>query len=110
MSTTEPNYEIITLSNGLRCVFRRGRGVAYCGVAVNAGSRDEDRDNHGLAHFVEHTLVKGTSRRRSWQIASRMERVGGELNAYTTKEETMVYTVAPHGYLPRARSPRRRGL
>lgn len=102
MSTTEPNYEIITLSNGLRCVFRRGRGVAYCGVAVNAGSRDEDRDNHGLAHFVEHTLFKGTSRRRSWQIASRMERVGGELNAYTTKEETMVYTVAPHGYLPRA--------
>lgn len=94
---------IITLSNGLRAVIRRTSGyVSYIGVAVGAGSRDEDHDRHGLAHFVEHTIFKGTSRRRSWHISNRMESIGGELNAYTSKEETMVYTNAPSGYAERA--------
>ncbi len=94
---------IITLSNGLRAVIRQTSGyVSYIGVAIGAGSRDEEPDRHGLAHFVEHTIFKGTSRRRSWHISNRMESIGGELNAYTSKEETMVYTNAPAGYAARA--------
>ena len=69
---------------------------------VNAGSRDESADREGLAHFVEHTIFKGTRHRRSCHIASRMETIGGELNAYTTKEETMIYTNAPAGYAARS--------
>ncbi len=92
-----------TLLNGLRVVHRYHPGaVECCGVAVNAGSRDEDSDRLGIAHFVEHTIFKGTSRRRSHHIINRMETVGGELNAYTTKEETMVYTLSPAGNLVRA--------
>lgn len=94
---------IITLSNGLRAVIRRTEGyVSYIGVGVGAGSRDESPDKYGLAHFVEHTIFKGTSRRRSWHISNRMESIGGELNAYTSKEETMVYTNSPAGYAERA--------
>ena len=59
--------------------------VSYIGAVINAGSRDEAGDRHGLAHFVEHTIFKGTLSRRSWQISARMEVVGGELNAYTSK-------------------------
>lgn len=76
--------------------------VAWCGLAVNAGSRDERDGQHGLAHFVEHTIFKGTEHRRAWHILNRMERVGGELNAYTTKEGTMLYSVFPHQHLGRA--------
>lgn len=97
------DYELTTLDNGLRVVSCRREGlVSYIGVVVNAGSRDEDPAHDGLAHFVEHTLFKGTDKRRSWQISSRMETIGGELNAYTSKEETMVYTNAPAGYEERA--------
>lgn len=96
-------YNIFTLPNGLRCVHYRSMGkVLYCGIAINAGSRDEECNSYGLAHFVEHTIFKGTSHRSSWHISNRMERVGGELNAYTTKEETVIYTVAPQGNLQRA--------
>ena len=96
------NCTIHQLSNGLRVVYsRRGGNVAYCGLAVNAGSRDE-QSLFGLAHFVEHTIFKGTRRRRAWHILNRMERVGGELNAYTTKEETLVYSVFPTGNMERA--------
>lgn len=93
-----------TAPNGLRMVHSHCRGakVDYTGVMVNVGSRDEDAGSYGLAHFVEHTIFKGTSKRSSWQIANRMESVGGELNAYTTKEETMVYTNAPSGHEERA--------
>lgn len=94
---------LFTLDNGLRCVHRRAPGgVAYCGIVVNAGSRDEDADHQGLAHFVEHTIFKGTRHRSSWHISNRMESVGGELNAYTSKEETVVYTAAPAGEPARA--------
>lgn len=97
------SYSLFTLSNGLRLACRRTSGlVSYIGAVVNAGSRDEDDSCYGLAHFVEHTIFKGTEKRRSWQISSRMEVVGGELNAYTSKEETMVYTNAPRGYEERA--------
>lgn len=101
--TVDRKYHIHTLSNGLRVVAARSLGnVSYIGILVNAGSRDEDPTHYGLAHFVEHTVFKGTRRRRSSQIASRMETVGGELNAYTTKEETMIYTNAPAGYAERS--------
>ncbi len=96
-------YTYHTLSNGLRIVHRSAKSnVEYCGVAVNVGSRDEQQGQFGLSHFVEHTIFKGTTHRRSWHIINRMETVGGELNAYTTKEETMLYSVFPSGNLNRA--------
>ena len=92
-----------TLSNGMRVVHVLTTShVAWCGLAVNAGSRDEKDGHYGLAHFVEHTIFKGTQHRRAWHILNRMERVGGELNAYTTKEGTMLYSVFPQQHLPRA--------
>jgi predicted Zn-dependent peptidase len=66
--------------------------VAYCGYAIDAGTRDEAEHQQGMAHFVEHMLFKGTQKRRAWHILNRMENVGGDLNAYTNKEETVVYT------------------
>ena len=92
-----------TLPNGLRMVHVTTMSqVAWCGLAVNAGSRDELEGQYGLAHFVEHTIFKGTTHRRSWHILNRMESVGGELNAYTTKEGTMLYSVFPAQHLKRA--------
>ena len=92
-----------TLANGLRLVHVATTArAAWCGLAINAGSRDEREGQYGLAHFVEHTIFKGTKHRRAWHILNRMERVGGELNAYTTKEGTMLYSVFPHQHLGRA--------
>ena len=96
-------YTTHTLPNGLRMVHvHTGSPVAWCGLAVNAGSRDDGEGRYGLAHFVEHTIFKGTTHRRSWHIINRMESIGGELNAYTTKEHTMVYSVFPAQHLARA--------
>ncbi len=99
-----PIYRIAVLSNGMKVALRHSADsmVSYIGVAVNAGSRDEGTHLHGLAHFVEHTIFKGTSSRRSWHISNRMESIGGELNAYTSKEETVIYTNAPAGNAERA--------
>ncbi|MBD5371079.1 MAG: insulinase family protein [Bacteroides sp.] len=103
MGTLGKPYEIFTLSNGMRAVVRQTDSpVSYIGVVINAGSRDEPADRQGLAHFVEHTIFKGTSSRKSWHISNRMECIGGELNAYTSKEETMLYTNAPAGHAERA--------
>ncbi|MDR2764759.1 MAG: insulinase family protein [Tannerella sp.] len=83
-----------TLPNGLRMIHLPvSSPVAYCGLAVNAGARDEGSDEFGLAHFVEHMLFKGTQKRKAWHILNRMEYVGGELNACTSKEETFVYSI-----------------
>lgn len=101
MNNNKIYYE--TLPNGLAMVHVATMSqVAWCGLAVNAGSRDEDEGQYGLAHFVEHTIFKGTLHRRSWHILNRMESVGGELNAYTTKEGTMLYSVFPEQHLKRA--------
>jgi predicted Zn-dependent peptidase len=82
-----------TLPNGLRIIHTpSSTSVVYCGYAINAGTRDELPSEHGLAHFVEHMLFKGTTRRRTWHVLNRMENVGGELNAYTNKEETVIYS------------------
>jgi len=81
-----------TLNNGIRLIHYRIAGaVAYCGLISNTGSRDEDLSEHGIVHFIEHMLFKGTRKRKAYHILSRMEDVGGELNAYTTKEETVVH-------------------
>lgn len=92
-----------TLPNGLRIIHLPvDSHVAYCGFAVNAGARDEKSNEHGLAHFVEHTLFKGTRKRKAWHILNRMENVGGELNAYTSKESTFIYSVFMEKEMERA--------
>jgi predicted Zn-dependent peptidase len=92
-----------TLTNGIRLLHVAERiPIVYCGVAINAGTRDELPDESGIAHFVEHMLFKGTTHRKSWHIINRLESVGGQLDAYTTKEETFVYATVPTRYTNRA--------
>lgn len=95
-----PQPTIIPLPGGLRLVHRHDRGsnVDYCGVIAGVGARDDAPDSPGMAHFVEHTIFKGTEKRSAWHILNRMERIGGELNAYTTKEETVVYCASPSSH------------
>lgn len=86
-------YNTHTLSNGLRIIHEPSFSkVAYCGFAIDAGTRDEAENEQGMAHFVEHLIFKGTQKRKAWHILNRMENVGGDLNAYTNKEETVVYS------------------
>lgn len=87
------SYNTFTLPNGLRIIHARNlSNVAYCGFAVDAGTRDEREQEQGMAHFVEHLIFKGTRKRHAWHILNRMENVGGDLNAYTNKEETVIYS------------------
>lgn len=82
-----------TLANGIRIIHKRVKSeVAHFGWMINVGSRDEQEHEFGMAHFIEHILFKGTKKRKMHHILSRMEDVGGELNAYTTKEETYIYS------------------
>ena len=97
------NYQSYTLPNGLRIVHKPiVSDVSYCGFIVDAGTRDELPDEYGMAHFVEHMLFKGTTKRRSHHIINRMETVGGELNAYTNKEETVIYSIFLEQHFGRA--------
>ncbi|MDR1273743.1 MAG: insulinase family protein [Odoribacteraceae bacterium] len=93
-------YQTCILSNGLRIIHHHTRAkVAYCGLLINAGSRDELEGELGVAHFIEHVIFKGTARRKAYHILSRLEDVGGELNAYTTKEDTCIHaTFLPKDY------------
>lgn len=92
-----------TLPNGLRIVCRPSlSNIAYCGFAVDAGTRDEAENEQGMAHFVEHLIFKGTRKRKAWHILNRMEAVGGDLNAYTNKEEMVVYSAFLSEDMPRA--------
>ncbi len=94
---------IFELSNGLQCAFQQNRStVAHIAVAIKAGSRDELAHQQGLAHFIEHNLFKGTSKRKAYHILSRLDDVGGELNAYTTKEETIIHASFLKGDVRRA--------
>ncbi len=97
-------FEQRTLSNGIRVVhsFNSSSKAAHCGFVINAGSRDELLHEHGLAHFIEHSLFKGTKKRKAFHILSRMEIVGGELNAYTTKEDTCIYASFSNEYYARS--------
>ena len=96
--------ETFRLTNGLRVVFRQDLSIhtIHCGFLINAGSRDEDHSEHGLAHLIEHCLFKGTTNRKPFHILSRLDSVGGEINAYTTKEETCVYASAMKEHFERA--------
>ncbi len=81
-----------TLPNGLRIVFQPTNSlVGHCALLINTGSRDENKDEHGMAHFIEHNLFKGTKHRKTYHILSRLDDVGGDLNAYTSKEETVIH-------------------
>lgn len=100
---TDLNITCGTLSSGLRFVhIHRDTVAEIFGTATRVGSRDELPGQYGLAHFVEHTIFKGTPTRRASSIINCMETVGGELNAYTTKEETYVYSIFPQGNVRRA--------
>ena len=82
-------YNIHTLPNGLRVIHLPATSpVVYCGIGVRAGSRHERAGEEGLAHFCEHVTFKGTARRNALQIINCLEKVGGELNAFTNKEDT----------------------
>jgi predicted Zn-dependent peptidase len=85
-------YDTHNLENGIRLIHLKTNNiVAHLGLLAGTGSRDEEEQEHGLAHLVEHLMFKGTKKRKAYHIISRLEDVGGELNAYTTKEDTCVY-------------------
>ena len=89
--------------NGMRLIhFVSPTNVAYCGVSIAAGTRNEEKGEEGMAHFCEHMMFKGTEKRRAWHIINRMEAVGGDLNAYTNKEETVVYAAFMKEHFDRA--------
>lgn len=86
-------YPIILLDNGLKLIHKEvDSPVSHFGILINAGTRDEDENRSGLAHLVEHTIFKGTKKRKGYQVLRRMEDVGGDLNASTSKEETYFHT------------------
>ena len=86
------DFEIFTLSNGLQVVHQQRKGwAAHAGFLINAGTRDEPQEREGLAHYLEHCLFKGTQKRKSFHILNRLDAVGGEINAFTTKEDTFIH-------------------
>ncbi|QGY43656.1 insulinase family protein [Maribellus comscasis] len=89
----DTDFLTYTLKNGIRVIHQFADSpVAHLGILINTGSRDETEMEHGLAHFIEHSVFKGTKKRKAFHVLSRIEDVGGELNAYTTKEETTLYS------------------
>ncbi len=96
-------YQQHTFENGIRVIHKQTDSyVSHCGIIINAGSRDENDNEQGMAHFIEHVIFKGTKKRKSYQILSYMENVGGEINAFTTKEDTCVYASFLTEFLERA--------
>ena len=93
----------LTLQNGLRVIFEpRQTDVVYCGYVVKAGTRNEESADSGMAHFIEHMGFKGTERRRSFHINNSLERLGGDLNAFTNKQETVYYATILRDFFPNA--------
>lgn len=96
-------YNTYTLNNGLRIIHLPSDSkVVYCGYQINAGTRDEEPGEEGLAHFCEHVTFKGTERRKAWHILNCLESVGGDLNAYTNKEGTVYYSAILKEHIARA--------
>ena len=96
-------YQYATLSNGIRIIHKQVDSiVAHCGIIINTGSRDESEKEQGIAHFIEHVIFKGTKKRKAFHILNRLEDVGGELNAFTTKEDTCIYASFIEKYYDRA--------
>ncbi len=88
----EREFYTYRLPNGIKGIHRRVRSsITHCALVINAGTRDELRSEYGLAHFAEHAFFKGTERRKAYQVNCRLENLGGELNAYTTKEDTTIH-------------------
>ncbi|MGN1375196.1 MAG: M16 family metallopeptidase [Prevotella sp.] len=97
------HYNTHTLANGLRVIhLYSDDDVVYCGYAINAGTRHENRKEEGMAHFCEHATFKGTARRKSMQVTGAIEKVGGDINAFTNKEDTTYYVTILKEHLPRA--------
>ena len=96
-------YNTYTLDNGLRIIHLPSDSqVVYCGYQINAGTRNEEPGEEGLAHFCEHVTFKGTERRKAWHILNCLESVGGDLNAYTNKEGTVYYSTILKEHIARA--------
>ncbi|ERJ98664.1 M16 family metallopeptidase [Segatella salivae] len=96
-------YNTMTLSNGLRVIHQSSdSNVVYCGYELNVGTRNEEPGYEGMAHFCEHVSFKGTKRRKSWHISNALESVGGDLNAYTNKEDTVYYAAVLKEHTARA--------
>lgn len=96
-------FFVHTLPNGIRCVLKSVRSaVCYCSMTIGAGSRDEMAGERGVAHLLEHTIFKGTQRRKAYQVNCRLENLGGEINAFTTKEETVVHATVLRGDFAKA--------
>lgn len=96
-------YSNFILDNGIRCVHRRVKSrAAYCSLSINSGTRDELESEHGVAHLTEHLLFRGTSKLSSYDISKRLECRGGDLNAYTGKEETVIHALSLRGDFGRA--------
>ena len=97
------NYNITTLSNGLRIIHLPSTSpVVYCGIGIKAGARQEAEGEEGVAHFCEHVTFKGTKRRSSIRILNCLESVGGDLNAFTNKEDTIFYAAILKEHLSKA--------
>ena len=96
-------YNTYTLDNGLRIIHLPSDSkVVYCGYQINAGTRNDEPGEEGLAHFCEHVTFKGTERRKAWHILNCLESVGGDLNAYTNKEGTVYYSAILKEHIARA--------
>lgn len=97
------DYKTHTLSNGIRIIHQQvSSHVAHCGIIINTGTRDETEDEHGIAHFIEHVIFKGTIKRKPYHILSRIDDVGGEIDAYTSKENTVVSATFLYNYYERS--------
>ncbi|MDG1475930.1 MAG: pitrilysin family protein [Vicingaceae bacterium] len=96
-------YNFQELKNGIRIIHKPTKSeVAHCGFIIKTGSRDEDLDENGITHFIEHAIFKGTKNRKAYHILNRIDNVGGEINAFTTKEQTSIYASFTKEYLERA--------
>jgi len=86
-------FEVAQLDNGIKIIHQQtfSTNIAHIGLMIDVGSRDELDHEHGMAHFIEHVIFKGTNKRSAKQILSRLDAVGGEINAYTGKEDTVIY-------------------
>ena len=96
-------YNFLELENGIRIIHKPIKSeVAHCGFVIKTGSRDETEEESGITHFIEHAIFKGTEKRRSHHILNRLDNVGGEINAFTTKEQTSIYASFTKPYFERA--------
>lgn len=96
-------YRYFTLENGIRIIYSYSNSpIVHLGLFINTGTRDEKLNEHGMAHFIEHVIFKGTGKRKSYQIYNYIENVGGELNAFTTKEDTCIHASFLKEYFERS--------